>query len=288
MDYILHIGIYFAIFSIAAMGLNLIVGYTGLFSVAHSVFYGIGAYATALVLNKLGAHFFLSVILGVVISMIVSFLIGFVLSRFSGDYFSIVSIGFCTIGYAIILNWEKLTGGGQGIFGIKRPTVFGHVILKNIEFLLLSAVFFVIVFFICRFIVKSSYGRVLKTIREDEKAIEVFGYNVRNYKLTIFVLGCMMASVAGSLFGTYIRFIDPAVSALTESVFMFVIIIFGGLGNLYGPLVGTIVIILIPEVLRYMGFPMNSAALIQEIMYGLSLAILMLFRPQGLIGEYKL
>ncbi len=181
-----------------------------------------------------------------------------------------------------------MTKGGQGIFGIRRPIIFGHALLTNAEFLVLSTLFFIIGFFICRFIVKSSFGRVLKTIREDEKAVEVFGYNVRHYKLAVFVLGCMMASAAGSLFGTYIRFIDPAISELNESVFMFVIIIFGGLGNLYGPLVGTIIIILIPEVLRYSGFPMNSAALIQEAIYGASLALLMLFRPQGLVGEYKL
>ncbi len=288
MDYILHIAIYFTIFSIAAMGLNLIVGYSGLFSIAHSACYGIGAYATALVMTKSGGNFFVSVIAGALVALFVGLLIGLVLCRFRGDYFSVVSIGFSIIVYSIILNWVTLTKGGQGVTGIKRPDIFGHVILKNAEFLVLSATFFIIVFFVCRFIVKTSFGRVLRTIREDEKAIEIFGYNVVHYKLAVFAIGCMMAAVAGSLFGTYVRYVHPTIAELNESVFMFVIIIFGGLGNLFGPLLGTLIIILIPEALRYLGLPMNSAALIREMIYGSSITLLMLFRSQGLIGKYKL
>jgi branched-chain amino acid transport system permease protein len=288
MDYLIHIAIYFTIFSITGMGLNLIAGYTGLFSVTHASFYGIGAYATALLLTRLGIDFFLSVVLGIVITFAVSIPVGMVLSRFKDDYYALVSLGFSTIIFAILLNWHTLTRGGQGVFGVSRPSVAGHVFLTNAGFFMLSLVFFVIAFAICRFIVKSSYGRVLKAIRENEKAVEVFGYNTTYYKLSVFIIGSLIASVAGSLFASYIGYIDPSVSGISESIFMLVIIIFGGAGNLYGPMLGAFFLIVFPEALRFLGLPMNTAAQIREIIYGVSLTLLMLYRPQGIIGEYKL
>ncbi len=270
------------------MSLNLIVGYTGLFSITHASFYGIGAYTTALLLTRLGAGFFLSAVMGVLITFAAGLLAGIVLSRFNDDYFAIVSLGFSTIVFAVLLNWHSLTRGGQGIFGVPRASVFGYRLVSNQDFLMLSLSFFVITFFICRFIVNSSFGRVLKAIREDEKAIQLFGYNTAYYKLAIFVMGSMMAAGAGSLYASYIGYIDPSVSGINESIFMFVIIILGGLGNLYGPLLGALFLILLPEALRYLGLPVIISARIQEFIYGMVLTVLMLYRPQGLVGEYKL
>ncbi len=276
------------IFSIAGMSLNLIVGYTGLFSITHASFYGIGAYTTALLLTKMGINFFPTVICAVIITFFASLPIGLVLSRFKDDFYAIGSLGFSTIVFAILLNWRSLTNGGQGVFGITRPSILGYPLLSNFSFLLLSLVFFVIVYFLCRFIINSSFGRVLKAIREDEKAIEIYGYNVMYFKLAIFLMGSMMAAVAGSLYASYIGYIDPAVSGINESIFMFVIIIIGGLGNIRGPLYGALILILLPEALRFLGFPVNIPAKIQELLYGTVLTLLMLYRPQGFLGEYKL
>ena len=212
MDYLIHIAIYILIFSIAGMSLNLIVGYTGLFSIIHASFYGIGAYTTALFLTRLGSDFFFSVICGALLTLIVNLLVGIVLSRFSDDYYAIASLGFSMIIFAILLNWQALTRGGQGVFGIPRPDIFGYRFISGSSFLLLSLGFFLVVFFINRFIVRSSFGRVLKAIREDEKGIGVFGYNTSRYKLAIFVMGSMMAATAGSLYASYIGYIDPSVN----------------------------------------------------------------------------
>ncbi|MEW6602242.1 MAG: branched-chain amino acid ABC transporter permease [Nitrospirota bacterium] len=288
MDYIIHIAVYFMIFSIAGMSLNLLVGYTGLFSITHASFYGIGAYTTALLLTKLGVNFFSSVMLGTLMSMLISVLIGLVLSRFSDDYYAIASLGFSAIFFSVLLNWQGLTGGGQGVFGIKRPSIFDYVFLTNSGFLILATIFLLVIFFICRFIVQTSFGRALQAIREDEKALEIYGYNTSRFKLIVFVTGSMMSAVAGSLYATYIGYIDPSVSGINESIFMFVIVILGGPGNLYGPLSGALVLLLLPEALRFVGLPLLVAAKIQELIYGSSLTLLMLFRPQGLIGKYKL
>ncbi len=288
MGYILHILIYFTIFAIAGMSLNLIVGYTGLFSITHASFYGIGAYATALLMTKLGTGFFASVAAGMLITSLVCILIGVVMSKFNDDYYSIVSLGFNMILFAIALNWDELTGGSEGIFGVPRPAVFGHVLRTNEQFLILSSICFIIAFLICRFIVGTSFGRVLKTIREDEKTIEVFGYHTTVYKLVIFLIGSMMASVAGSLYASYIGFINTNVASVNESIFLFVVIIIGGLANLYGSMAGALFVIAFPEALRFLGLPTTVAAQIQQLLYGISLTLLMLFRPQGIIGEYKL
>ncbi len=141
---------------------------------------------------------------------------------------------------------------------------------------------------IAHFITSSSFGRALKAIREDEQAISVFGYRTPHFKLVIFVIAAMMASVAGSLFASYISFIDPSTFTLNESVFILAIIILGGLASLRGSFLGAVCLIILPELLRFVGFPSDVAAQMRQVVYGLILILLMLYRPQGLIGEYKL
>ncbi len=288
MGYLIHIAILVAIYSILGLSLNLIVGYTGLFSMTHAVFYGIGAYSTALLLTVTGMDFFLSVSIGVMLALVISIVSGIVLSRFSDDYYAIVSLGFGVIMYAVFLNWQGLTRGPFGIPGIGRPSVMSFVFSSGKSFLILSLIALGIVFLVSRFIVKSSFGRVLKAIREDEKAIRVFGYNTTFYKLAIFVMVAMMAAVAGSLYASYLTFIGPSIFMLRESIFMLAIIILGGLGSLGGPVVGALFLILLPEALRFVGLPSGIAAQMRQVIYGVILVVLMLYRPQGLIGKYRM
>jgi len=288
MEYVIHLAILFSIYAILGISLNLVVGYTGLLSITHAAFYGIGAYATAILLTQSGVGFLLSVVSGIILASIISFLIGAVLSKFDGDYYALGSFGFNIIVFSIFLNWQDVTRGPLGIPGISKPELLGIDFSSNLAFLILSLVFLALVYLASRFIVNSSFGRVLKAIREDEKAIQVFGYNTLYFKLTIFVLSAGMAAVAGSLFASYITFIDPSSFALMESVFILAIIILGGLANNKGAILGALFMILLPEILRFVGFPANIAAQTRQAVYGLILIGLMLYRPQGLIGEYKL
>src|SRR3989344_8169132 len=165
MEYLIHLGILVAIYAILGISLNLVVGYTGLLSVTQAAFYGIGAYTTAILLTNYGMNFFLSVLIGILITALVSLLIGFVLSRFKEDYFALCSFGFNIIIWSIFLNWQELTRGPLGIPGIARPSLeIGNWKLDintNFEFLLLTLVIAAIVYLISRFIVNSSFGRVL-------------------------------------------------------------------------------------------------------------------------------
>jgi len=288
MEYLIHIGIIFTIYAILGISLNLVVGYTGLLSMAHAVFYGLGAYTTAILLTRFEINFFVTVILGMVVSGIISLLIGLVLNRFRGDYYALVSFGFNIIIFSIFLNWQGLTRGPLGIPGIDKPSLFGLEFSNNLSFLILSLAMLGLIYLISRFIIKSSFGRVLKAIRDDEQAIQVFGYNVLYFKLTIFVISACLAAVAGSLFASYITFVDPSSFVLMESIFILAIIILGGLANLKGAVLGALFLILLPEVLRFVGFPSDIAAQMRQVIYGLILILLMLYRPQGLMGEYKL
>ncbi len=288
MEYLIHLAILICIYGILGLSLNLIVGYTGLLSITQAAFYGIGAYVTAILLTTLGLNFFISVICGMIITGILSLAIGYVLSKFKDDYYALGSFGFNIIIYSIFLNWQSLTRGPLGIPGITRPNLFGFTFSSNLSFLLLSLVFGLIIYGLCVYITNSSFGRVLKAIREDEQAIQVFGYNTLWYKLAIFVIGAIFAGVAGALFASYITFIDPSTFTLTESIFILAIIILGGLSNNKGAVLGAVCLILLPEILRFVGFPSDIAAQMRQVVYGLILILLMLYRPQGLVGEYRL
>lgn len=288
MEYLVHLGVLFSIFAILALSLQLVVGYTGLLSVTHAAFYGIGAYTTALLITNLGVNFFVALLVGVIITAVVALAVGFVLSKFRGDYYALCSLGFNVIVFSIFLNWQSVTRGPLGIPGIDRPEILGFQFSENILFLILSVAFLLLCYWLSQFVTDSSFGRVLKAIREDEEAVSVFGYHTLFFKLSIFVFSAGIAAVAGALYATYITFIDPSSFTINESIFILAIIILGGLGSLRGAVIGALVLILLPEALRFVGFPSDIAAQMRQVIYGLILVGLMLYRPQGLVGEYKL
>jgi branched-chain amino acid transport system permease protein len=294
MEYLIHLAILASIYSILALSLNLVVGFTGLLSVTHAAFYGIGAYGTAILMTNLGMNFFIALVLGILLTIVIALFIGWVLSRFKGDYYALGSFGFNIIVWSVMLNWQSLTRGPLGIPGIPRPSIdfsifnFQFSFSSNFSFLILTALFLLLVYLLSEYIVNSSFGRALKAIREDEDALKVFGYNTPYYKLTIFLIGAGLAALAGGLFASYITFIDPSTFTLNESVFILSIIILGGLANNRGALLGAAFLILLPEILRFVGFPSDVAAQMRQVVYGLLLVVLMMYRPKGLLGEYEL
>ena len=286
MGYVIHLGILISLYAILGMALNLVMGETGLLSVMQAAFYGIGAYVAAIAMTAHGINFFGAMLFGVIVSGIVSLAIGAVLSKFNGDYFAFGSLGFHAIVFACIVNIPSLTGGAIGIPGIPRPSAFGFTFSSNGSFLILTLVCAVIVYGLCEWITHASFGRVLKAIREDEKVAEIFGYKVRHYKLTIFVIGAMVAAVAGTLYAGYFRYIDPSSFNLNESIFILSLVVLGGLGSTRGAILGAAFLVLLPEALQFIGISSDVIPEIRQIIYGLMLAFLMLYRPQGLMGDY--
>ena len=288
MEYLIHLATLFAIYAILGVSLNLVVGYTGLLATTQAALYGVGAYTTALVLTNSNVGFLSSVLLGILIAMTLSLLIGIVLSKFDTDYYALGSLGFGVIIFSIMLSWDGVTRGPLGIAGIDKPEIFGLDFSSSPAFLILAALCLALIYLIARAIVGSSFGRVLKAIREDEKAAQVFGYNTQHFKLVIFIISGGMAALAGSLFASYATYIDPSTFTIIESIFILAIVILGGLANMKGPLLGALILILLPELLRFVGFPGEIAGQMRELIYGCMLVLLMLYRPRGLLGEYKL
>ena len=288
MAYVTHLGILISIFVMLSMSLNLVVGYTGLLSVSHVAFFGIGAYATAILLTITDIGFFTSVVVGIIVALTSSFLIGLILSKFEDDYYALASLGFNIIVYSLFLNLQSVTRGALGISGIDRPELFGFIFSSNVSFFVLTFITLIVLYLLSHFIVNSSFGRVIKAIRDDEKTLQVFGYRTLYYKLIIFMISAGMAAVAGSFFASYITFIDPSSFAVTESVFILSMVILGGLADNKGAVLGAVTLILLPEFLRFVGMPSGIAAQMRQVVYGLLLIVLMLYRPRGFVGKYRL
>lgn len=288
MEYLINLAILFGIYSMLALSLNMLIGMSGLVSLAQAAFYGIGAYATAIGMTSLGLGFFTTILFGIVINAVIAFVVGKILARFQGDYYAIVSAGLSIIVFSILQNWKTVTHGPLGIFGIGKPQIGSYTFYSNTAFLGLVAVFTVALYVLYQWINQSSFGRVLKALREDEKLTQSMGYKTKHYKSVIFVLSAALSGIAGAFFASYIAFIDPSSFQLKEGIFLFTIIIVGGLSSALGSIVGALILISLPEVLRFIGLPYETAAQLQQMIYGAMLLLMMIFKPQGLFGKYRM
>lgn len=286
MEYLLHILILIGIYSILSVSLNLIAGYAGLLSIAHAAFYGVGAYVAALLALNLHSSFLINIICAVLLSAVLGALVGIPSLRIRDDYFVIATFAFQVITFGILNNWTSFTGGPMGLPGIPQPTLFGIDISSSFGFLLIIGFLCAVILLVTHRIVQSPFGRVLKAIREDEVFTQAAGKNVSFYKVVIFIIGAGMAAVAGVMYAYYISFIDPTSFTLMESIFIISIVIIGGAGSFWGPMVGAVVLVLLPEFLRFIGLPNFIAANLRQIIYGGSLVAFMMWRPKGFLGEY--
>jgi len=286
MEYLIHILIIAGIYIILTLSLNLIVGYTGLPALGHAAFSCIGAYTSSLLALRFGISPWIGVFAGAVFGALLGIIIGYPSIRLKGDYFALATFGFGIIVYSIAKNWISLTRGPMGLPGIPSFSLFGYEITKTWQYLIIVLVFALITLFILRRIVNSPFGRVLKSIREDEIASETLGKNTTKYKLMVFVIGAFFAGIAGSLYAHYITFIDPSSFTVMESITVLLMVIFGGMGSISGSIVGATVLVILPELLRFLGMPSSIAAEVRQMIYGLLLVVLMIKRPQGLLGKY--
>lgn len=287
MDYIFYILILVEIYIILAVSLNLLMGFAGLISMAHAGFMAIGAYTTTLLITSLGMNFLLTIPLGVVIAGLVSALLALPSLRVKGEHYIIASFGLQIILYNILLNWVSLTNGPYGFSGIPRPRLFGYTFGTYRSYLVLASLITLVCVFIIWRITRSRFGLVLRGIREDEIAASSLGKNVNRFKVITFIAGSSVAAVAGSLYATAISFIDPFCFTVHDSIFMLAVVIIGGTGNIFGSALGALLLISLPELLKFFQVAETIAAPLRQMIYGALLVVFMRFRPQGLLPEYK-
>jgi branched-chain amino acid transport system permease protein len=288
MNYLLHLFVMIGIYLTLAYSLNLMVGFGGLLSLAHAAFYGIGAYAFTLLVTTAHLNPLLAVLVGMVLTGVVALGAGRIALRFRGDMFLFVTLGLQMIVFVILYNWVGLTKGPYGIPGIPRPQLFGAIIRTPLQYAGLAVAMNALLLPLLFALYRSPFGATLKALREDETAAEALGIHSNRLFLQAFVLSAAFAAAAGAFYAAYITYIDPTSFSLKESIFLIAILLLGGAGNRRGPLIGVVMMLLLPEALRFVGLPDAMAHNLREIIYGALLVGLMYFRPRGIAGEYGL
>jgi branched-chain amino acid transport system permease protein len=277
------------IYIILALSANLLIGVTNLLSIGQAAFYGIGAYLSAYFLIQWHLPLIPTILVVALITGLSSFIIAYPTLRFKGDYFILGTLGFQLIVYSILYNWISVTRGPYGIPGIPSPKLFGIWEINGIiGFLILSSVLAGLTIRIFYLLIHSPFGRNLKGIRDDEISVEVLGKNIVALKIWSFFISAAFSGVAGFLYASYVTYIDPTSFNLDEAIFIITAVLIGGSGNVRGSVLGAVFVIVLPELLRFVGLPDSVAANMRQIIFGLILIFLMRYRPYGIVGERKL
>ena len=287
MDYVLHIAVLVGIYVAVATSLDLLAGQTGLVSLCHAAFFGIGAYTASLLMLRSGMPFLLCAVGGMVLAALLSLVVSVPSLRLRDDYFVIATLGFQLIAFSVLNNWTGITRGSIGLTEIPAASLFGVVIQSRGAWVLVSFTCAALSLGVATLIVRSPFGRVLRAIREDEAFAQSLGKNTVACKVLIFSVSAALAGGAGAAYGSYMGAINPASFTIMDSVMVLSMVIIGGAGRLTGAGVGAFLLIAMPEALRFTQVSNVTAANLRQIFYGGGMMLLMFFRPQGLIGRYS-
>jgi branched-chain amino acid transport system permease protein len=260
------------VYVMAGMGLNLTVGYAGQMSIGHAAFLGIGAY-TAAILMKLGLSFWLVLPAAALLCFAVGLVLGFPALRVQHHYLAFATLGFNVLMFLVFRNEEWLTGGTFGISGIPRPALFDGS-GAYFYFTYASTIALAVVL---AWLIRSPWGRAFAALRDNPIRAESLGVNIMAYTLLAFAIGAAFAGIAGAYFAALVQFIEPAPFSLTASLMMLLMVIVGGSGRFFGPMLGAAIVILLPEWLRFM----KDWYL---VMFGLVVVALMIWLPGGLLS----
>ena len=274
-------GVYLAaltlIYAIAALGLNLTMGYAGQISLGHAAFFGIGAYTAGLLMVKLGVSFWVTLPIAAIVCFCVGWLLGYPALRVQHHYLAFATLGFNTLVYLVIRNEEWLTGGTFGLNGVPRPAIGDLVLSKDTGYYYVVLAMFVVAAAVLWWIVRSPWGRAFNALRDNPIRAESVGIDIRAYTLLAFAIGAAYAGVAGVLFASLVAFIEPAPFGIPASIAMLLMVVVGGLGRFWGPLLGAVLVTLLPEWLR----GLKDWYLVA---FGVAVLLLMVYDPGGLLG----
>jgi len=269
------------IYVILSSSFNLLIGYGGLMSIAHPIFFAFGAYTAGVLAIHAGINPVLAVVAGAVVAMVTSIMISLPSLRISGDYLLITSLGF-QLGFLEVIKNVDALGGSSGLGNI--PDVIPSS-GRTAIFALISCATALAVVLLIRWLVKGPYGRVITAMRDDELAFGGVGRNAMNIKLSIFAIGSGMAGAAGGIYVYYVQYLDPEQFAILESTMLLTMIVVGGMGSVWGPVVGAIILLALPQGITFLSLPPNIMAPLQGLIFTLLVIVFLFLRPQGLIGS---
>jgi branched-chain amino acid transport system permease protein len=285
MDYALHLIVIVLIYASLVVSLDLLIGHTGILSFGHAAFYGIGAYATASLTVYGGWNWFPAMIGAVVIAAAIAMLVGIPTLRLGGDYFILAMFGFQLIIITLILNLEPITNGPYGIRNVPRPSFGSFQVESGYGIALFVAVVAAFIFFVHWRFARSPMKAMLQSIRDDETVAMALGIDVVRTKIIVFAIGAGFAALAGSLMAFYFRYVTTNSFGLATIILLWAMLFVGGSCSIAGAIVGPAILVLFPEVFRFVGGEGLDIPNIQEALYGLLLVLVMIFRPQGIVGR---
>lgn len=284
LPYVEQLVVFICIFAMLGASLNLVMGYGGLFSISHAVFFGIGAYAAAYA----EIHWHLNFVLAFAFAMLVTGLAGAITAfpaiRLRGDYLIVASLATQMVGFTLFVNLDSVTNGPAGVRRIPFPA-FGAFNLEDSGAYALFCLCLVVLLLVqMRMWVRSPWGRLLTAIRDDDIGAASLGKHVSAVKVTAFGVSAAIAALAGALYADFVTYINPDSFTLDRSVVILAVLIIGGLGNLYGCLIGATAVIVLPEILRLLPLPFSIQETLDQLVYGLLLVLFMVFRPGGILS----
>jgi branched-chain amino acid transport system permease protein len=280
--YHLHVVIMAGIFTILALSLNLLLGYTGQLSLGHAAFFGIGAYTSALLALKLGWPFWLGLPSAAALAGVAGWAIGRLALKVRGAYFVLVTISFAGVISLVSINWMELTNGPLGLPGVPPPALGPWTLRTKHAYYYLVLAAAGLAYLVCHRLVHSRIGRALVALRENEPLAESVGIDATRYLVLAAVVSAALAGLAGSLYAHYTRFVSPEVFLFTYTVTMVIMVIAGGQGTLVGPVIGALLFTALPEALRE-----AVAWQWQMLAYGVVLVALVFFLPRGIVPSLE-
>lgn len=271
---------YCGIYAIGISGLDVLFGYTGQISFGHAAFFAIGAYTSAILSVSHGVTPVVSIILGIILSVLAGFLISFPASRLVKHFLSLLTIAFGQIVYLILNSAKELTGGGTGIRSIPNIELGFVTIHSNLQYAISIWILVAVAFLIKRNIIKSRVGYAFLAIKESSTAANGLGINTRNYKMMAFAISAAYMGLAGGLYAHLVGFISPDTFNSTQSTLFMTMLLFGGICTFVGPILGSVVLIIVRECLQ-------SFSNYQTLIYGIFLLGVLFYFPNGVVGVYK-
>jgi ABC-type branched-subunit amino acid transport system permease subunit len=265
--------------AVLAVSLNLVLGYGGLIALGHMGFYAIGAYATALLVLHLGAPFLVTLPLAGALAALVAWLLARPILRLRGHYFAMAMVAFSEVVRLIAYNWDSVTRGASGLPGIARPSLLGWTAVTNRDNYYLGLVLLVLAVFGVQRFVRSPLGVSLVAARDDDRAAASVGIDVARVRTRALAFAAFMAGAAGAFYAHYTTFVSVEPFLFNHMIEVLAMVAIGGIGTLAGPIVGAIVLTLLPEALR-------DLAAFRMVLYGILLILVIGLRPRGLVGSW--
>lgn len=283
-SFMLSVMILIGLYSIVTSGLTMLMGYAGQISLGHAAFYGIGAYSAAIVTGTYGLPSILGIIAGIIIASLIAAIIGIPTLKLKENYLALATLGFGIIIFVFFKEFKALTGGLNGFFGIPSFEIFGFSFNTDMRFYYLVWFILLLSILFSSNIIQSRVGRALRSIHGSDVAANSIGVNIQQYKLKVFILSAIYASIAGSLYAHYVSFINPDLFTAMESINLLIMVVIGGSSSIWGGMIGALVYVLLNEGLKDIVPTIlpSVGGEFQIIFFGILLVVILIYMPQGL------